>query len=255
MDSYKKKTKAVLKTLLKEKGLNTSGKKTELIERLVTAISARDMDEEIEPSDSASQTSISHVSSTSSVKTQQAVEAARIAKLQARARIFEEKRRLLEEELRLKLRQEQLEIEGELAVATARQQAFTCSASDMRFQNLENSHYKCKEEVNKTSLPTTSKFIEQETQFQRIAETILQQQQRSSLPKTEITTFDGDPMEYPMFIRSFVNRIETQTENDSERLYFLRQFTKGKPQEIVKGYMHLQPDRGYFDARAALDRK
>ena len=35
----------------------------------------------------------------------------------------------------------------------------------------------------------------------------------------------------------------------------MQQSTTGKPHEIVKGYIHLQPDRGYRDAKAALDRK
>ena len=247
-----------MKTLLGEKGLSTSGNKTDLIERLVSANLAQKIDEEIEPCDSASQTSKSHTSNTSSgssIRTQRAVEAARRAELEARASVFKEKRRLLEEELQLKLRQEQLAIDEELAAATAREQAFTAVHEQCQDSEEHTSNYRFKEYFNSTSLPANSKFFEYDTRFQRITDAMLRQQQRSSLPKTEITTFDGDPMDYLMFIRSFVNRIETQTENDSERLYFLQQFTKGKPQEIVKGYTHLQPDRGYCDARAALDRK
>ena len=96
---------------------------------------------------------------------------------------------------------------------------------------------------------------EYETLLHKLTDVMLCQQRRNLLPKTEITKFSGDPIEYPMFIRSFNNRIERETDSDSERLYFLQQFTTGKPHEIVKGYMHLQPEMGYRNARAALDRK
>ncbi|XP_043212074.1 uncharacterized protein LOC122376326 [Amphibalanus amphitrite] len=252
MEAYNTKTKKVLKILLQERGLKTTGTKDDLIKRLISSHKTSQMD--IEPEDSASQISTS--SSSSFIKNQRAVDTAKRAELEARSSILEEKRRLLEEELRLKLRQEQLNIEEELAAIHAREKYF--AASDIMENTDETTH------LHQIQVPgTSSQFVHSDVghsktcgaQMYDMAETMLRQQRRSSLPKTEITKFKGDPMEYPMFIRSFISRIETQTENDAERLYFLLQSVTGKPHEIVKGYMHLQPDRGYKDARAALDRK
>ena len=221
MESYELKTKEVLKTLLKEMGLQTTGTKDILIKRLVSANEAPETD--IEPDDSASQVSTN--SSSSFIKAQRAVEAAKKAELEARASVLEERRQLLEEELRLKLRQEQLSVQEELAAVNAREQAF--AASDA----LENDNgIVINGPSHQENLPgpssrggradTNIRNETHETQIRRMSEAILRQQQRILLPKTEITKFNGDPMEYPMFIRSFINRIETQTESDAEKLYF-----------------------------------
>lgn len=43
------------------------------------------------------------------------------------------------------------------------------------------------------------------------------------LPKPELLTFNGDPLEYWRFIRNFEKNIETKTTDDSGRLNYLLQ--------------------------------
>ena len=57
---------------------------------------------------------------------------------------------------------------------------------------------------------------------------------KSLMPKIEIKTFSGDFTEYSTFIKSFDNLIGSRLTENDERLFYLSQNTKGKPQEIVK---------------------
>ena len=64
-------------------------------------------------------------------------------------------------------------------------------------------------------------------QQNKIMEMLATQQKKSNLPQAKIPIFDGDPMEYGPFVRAFENIIESKTTSESERLYYLRQFTSG----------------------------
>lgn len=81
---------------------------------------------------------------------------------------------------------------------------------------------------------------------------LVQQQCLSSLPKREIPIFDGSPLNYHSFIKAFENGVERNTDNNSDRLYFLEQYTRGHAKELVKSCQHLNPDRGYLKAKALL---
>lgn len=81
---------------------------------------------------------------------------------------------------------------------------------------------------------------------------LIQQQCLSSLPRREIPFFDGDPLKYNTFIRVFENGVERNTKNCSNKLYFLEQYTRGHPKELVRSSQHLNPERGYIKAKALL---
>jgi hypothetical protein len=59
-------------------------------------------------------------------------------------------------------------------------------------------------------------------------------------------------MEYQNFERAFENIIETRIANDTERLYYLEQYTAGEVKELVKSCHHMKPERGYREARRLL---
>ena len=159
----------------------------------------------------------------------------------------------------MKLRQEQLDLEEEIAV-NARERSFAANDGEEN-GNAEidlMSDHQAQLPDPSAQCPHAGVGIDSkpyEMHLQKLTEAVLCQQRRTLLPNTEIRKFSGDPKAYPMFIRSFYSRIERETDSDSERLYFLQQCTTGKPHEIVTGYMHLQPDVGYTNARAALHRK
>ncbi len=79
-----------------------------------------------------------------------------------------------------------------------------------------------------------------------ITSLLVQQQCPSSLPKREIQVFDGNPLQYHSFMKSFESGVESKTESPSDRLYFLEQYTRGHPREIIKSCQHMPADHGYL---------
>jgi len=69
-------------------------------------------------------------------------------------------------------------------------------------------------------------------------------------PRAEIKKFDGNPMIYKSFLRQFNTRIVINTDSYEELLTYLLQFTVGEPHRIVNGFSHLDAKIGY---QAALD--
>ena len=72
------------------------------------------------------------------------------------------------------------------------------------------------------------------------------------LPKTEVPVYDGNPIDYPDFIRAFENIVEAQTDKDTQRLYYLLQYTKGEVKELIKSCLSMPDSQGYKQARVLL---
>ena len=81
---------------------------------------------------------------------------------------------------------------------------------------------------------------------------LVQQHSSLSLPPRDIPSFDGDPLEYSTFIRAFEHGVEGKAASSLDCLYFLEQYTKGQPRELVKSCQHMPRDRGYQRARTLL---
>ena len=83
---------------------------------------------------------------------------------------------------------------------------------------------------------------------------LIKQQQESTLALTllepEVSTFNGDPIEYWTFVRAFENLIERKTTSESARLYYLVQYTTGEVRELVKSCLTMNPEEGYREARS-----
>ena len=73
-----------------------------------------------------------------------------------------------------------------------------------------------------------------------------------SLPSPDVPTFSGDHTEYNSFILAFDTRISPRTVHNSDRLYYLHQYVKGEPRELIDGCLHMSPDVGYQEARRLL---
>lgn len=59
-------------------------------------------------------------------------------------------------------------------------------------------------------------------------------------------------MEYRLFIRAFEHGVESKTESNRDRLYFLEQYTSGQPCEFVRSCLHMDEELGYGEARKLL---
>lgn len=78
---------------------------------------------------------------------------------------------------------------------------------------------------------------------------LIKQQQTSPLPTREIPVFGGDPLQF----RSFIKAFEGKTESMQDKLYYLEQFTVGQPKNLVRSYLHMDPVRGYKEAKQQLE--
>lgn len=75
-----------------------------------------------------------------------------------------------------------------------------------------------------------------------------------TLPKQEVPIFSGDPIQYCGFVKAFECLIESKTSSNSERLYYLVQYTRGEVQELMRSYLAMDPDEGYPEACKILKR-
>lgn len=85
-----------------------------------------------------------------------------------------------------------------------------------------------------------------------IMQEIISQQQKATLPKRNIPTFSGNPLEYCTFMRAFEAGIESKETDNTSRLYYLEQYTSGRAKELVRSCQHMQPDEGYKKAKELL---
>ncbi|KAL0152844.1 hypothetical protein M9458_051849, partial [Cirrhinus mrigala] len=85
-----------------------------------------------------------------------------------------------------------------------------------------------------------------------IAVMLVQQCNTSLLPHRDILPFDGDPLQYQSFIRSFEEVVEKRANNYGDCFYFLEHYTRGQPRELVRSCQHMASTQGYLRAKALL---
>lgn len=79
---------------------------------------------------------------------------------------------------------------------------------------------------------------------------LIQQQCLSSMSKKEIQVFDGDPLQYQTFTKSFEHNTESKNQSHIDCLYYVEQYTIGQPRELVRSCLHMAPDRGFRKAQS-----
>ena len=85
-----------------------------------------------------------------------------------------------------------------------------------------------------------------------IVDLLVLQHKQGLLPVRDIPVFHGDPLSYTPFMRAFEYSIEDKTLNNQDRLYYLEQYTTGQPRELVRSCFHMDPSRGYPQAKRLL---
>lgn len=85
-----------------------------------------------------------------------------------------------------------------------------------------------------------------------ITEMLVKQHKLTHLPQRDIPVFSGDPLEFKSFMRAFNYNIHAKTDNDNDRLYYLEQFTRGEPRDLLRSCQHMSPHQGYSEARKLL---
>lgn len=86
----------------------------------------------------------------------------------------------------------------------------------------------------------------------QITSLLVEQQSLFLLPKRDLQVFDGDPLQYQTFIRGFEHNIEGRTQSQKDCLYYLEQYTRGQPRDLVRSCQHLPASHGYTKAKSLL---
>lgn len=86
-----------------------------------------------------------------------------------------------------------------------------------------------------------------------ITEMLVKGQQWSRLPQRDIPLFHGDPLEFRSFLKAFDHAIDSRAESDADKLYFLEQYTRGEPRDLVRSCQHMPAHRGYNEALRLLN--
>ena len=73
-----------------------------------------------------------------------------------------------------------------------------------------------------------------------------------TLPQLEVAKFHGNPMEFKTLIMAFDARVQSKLISSTDRLYYLDQHLVGEPKELISGCLHIEPDKGYTEARRLL---
>lgn len=82
---------------------------------------------------------------------------------------------------------------------------------------------------------------------------LVKQQQAALLPTREIPIFDGDALQYRPFIKAFEQSIECKLDDVQDKLFYLEQYTKGAPNQLVRSFLHMDPDTGFKEAKEQLE--
>lgn len=81
---------------------------------------------------------------------------------------------------------------------------------------------------------------------------LVKQQKLPTQPAYSIPIFTGDPLEYKAFINAFQLGVESQTDSSIERLFYMEQYTSGKPKDLIRHCLRMDPDQGYSEAKRLL---
>ena len=99
-------------------------------------------------------------------------------------------------------------------------------------------------------------MLEVQSKQTECLERIIRQQEQTcmslTLPTPIVTPFDGDPIKYHSFIKSFESLVESRTSSEVLRLQYLVQFTEGDVQKLVSSCLDMSPEICYRQARQLL---
>jgi len=211
-----------------------------------SVVHSDDSHDEIRPEDSVSQ--VGHSKPASSASSSRSSAKVKHAVLRSRSSALKALQDIEMQELQLKQQRQQIELEQQLREAEAEVELEGQAVS------VHNSNPGAP--VDNSALnPEVSEFV---PRVERDAEVIVQPYGQRQLfealqiPKVEIMTFDGNPLKYWPFIRSFENNVEKFCIGDEARLARLMQYTVGRARQVLQSCYVMEPAEGYQRARQLL---
>ena len=229
-----------LQQMLEERGLDSSGRKAELVEKLMKAMPVSDA--------SVGNAGETKVSPTLASRSGTADDA---QALLAQMRILKEREALAEQEIASKARMEQEQVglkarmEQEQVRIRARREQL-----DLEERLVDMGRPLTDADVRSATVQAPEYLSESA----HVTRALSMHIQRSLLPQTDLTPFSGNVQDYRLFTRAFDTRVANKTDDQNELLAYLDQFTRGRPNRVVRNFLHLG-EQGYRQARLALERE
>lgn len=109
-----------------------------------------------------------------------------------------------------------------------------------------NEHAQYSVNTNMGSAGITQKDSESEYKLQRQLLDVI------SLPKTSLMTFDGNPLDYWVFMNAFDSSVGQSSVSDGVKLNRLLEYCTGKAAQVVKPCIMMNASKGYLHARKLL---
>ena len=102
---------------------------------------------------------------------------------------------------------------------------------------------------------TLKELISLQAKQTELSSLLIQQQKRINLPAKEPPVFSGNAFDYPAFTTAFDSIISENVPSNKDRLYFLNKYTAGKANEVVKGFLAVNSEHSYIEARKLLEQR
>ncbi len=202
--------------------------------------------------DNQNQAAPSKCGSTSSTKSARVRAATRKTALLIEMRSKQRLHEIAAAEAKLKQEREMLELETQLNIATEEEKIYLeaeeTESGEIEFKSVVNTVVdspKCV--LDKSSSHSESVSVVTSTYHESLLEAV-------QAPKVEIPTFDGNPLKYFPFVRSFTNNVDKVLKDSSRKLTQLLHYTTGKANKVLQGCPLVEdPDEGYRRALSRLE--
>ena len=225
----------------------------------------------------------SSTSSTQSAREKAMEEKARLAALRIESQYMEQSQKSILEKKRLEMEEARLEVEKEIAIATARAQVYdehadieegsiksqaSKEAVVKKVDFLAAGEPKLKETVA-TSAVTRSSFLSSSAAAISPADPLPVQQadqlnhlndlcgllRVQSAPNVDVDYFDGNPLDFQYFTSLFEELIGKKIDDPLGKLARLIKYTRGEPKELIKHCIQMPQPDGYIMAKELLQKE
>ena len=218
-----------------------------------------DIHDDLMPDDSASQagmytlSELSKASKSSLLAHIKVKAAAKKAALVAKTNALRELQNVELQELKCRQRRDEIELQMQMAEAEAEElvcNEFVGSVRSKTPTEINSSTIQIKQQAVTSSTlnpaaPEWNGILGNVGQQQQLLETL-------QLPKIEVMTFDGNPVQYWPFIRSFENTVEKVSVGSQARLTRLMQHCVGKARQVIQCCCIMDPEVSYKKAKQLL---
>ncbi|KAJ8031986.1 hypothetical protein HOLleu_25378 [Holothuria leucospilota] len=231
-------------------------KMLDIAEDWAKSVLETEQEETILPDDSRSQVSIQN----------QPKGAAWRAVLLIKAEALKKRQELEQEELKLRQKREELEMNTELALAKAEEDGMSaiseisqgnsekCEKLPPHEQESERQESKLnplaepwpevpeqpyEDKVQPSSHEKMMKIVSEGQKQQRVMLEAIQ------MPPAELVEFDGDPLQFWPFMRSFENSVASSSLSENAKLTRLMRYCVGKAKQVIQGCSVMEPKVGY----------